>query len=142
MSSVYPLFSIALSFLVLYGIWRAIRGMIGKKGRVGSGNMICLDCGSVCDPGVKTRGKLGIEILLWLFFFVPGFIYSLWRISSRVDVCPACESERIVPISTPIGKKMFDGHRPEAQAPERPAPTVSRPTRTRLADDQMIGIRR
>ncbi len=141
--------SILLFFAILYGIWKAIRGLIGKRGETGTGNMVCHDCGSQCDPAVKTRGSLLIEIIAWLLFLIPGIIYSLWRVSSRVNICPACGSERIVPINTPIGKKIMETHHaaplpPQSAPPKSTQNTQPKPTqtpKTRLAEDQTINLK-
>ena len=42
-------------------------------------------------PGkTVTRGSIWIEIILWLCLIVPGLIYSIWRLTTRRQVCSAC----------------------------------------------------
>lgn len=70
---------------------------------------ICLVCQSI-GTKKKTPGSIFIEIILWLFFIIPGLIYSIWRLSSRKDVCKACGSETVVPTSSPAGSKILAQH--------------------------------
>src|SRR5947208_13045438 len=57
---------------------------------------VCTNCGYVRNPISITRGAFAIEVLLWLFFLVPGIIYSVWRLTSRYAACPKCKAkERI-----------------------------------------------
>lgn len=50
----------------------------------------CTNCEYVGKPKVYTRGSLAVEILLWLFFLVPGLLYSIWRLATRYKGCPKC----------------------------------------------------
>jgi hypothetical protein len=47
----------------------------------------CPNCGTIGKPKKKTKGSFAIEVLLWLCFLIPGLIYSLWRMTSKVPVC-------------------------------------------------------
>jgi predicted RNA-binding Zn-ribbon protein involved in translation (DUF1610 family) len=57
-------------------------------------NLKCSNCGEKNEVSLKKRakGSIGIEIVLWLCFFVPGILYSLWRMTTKatVAVCPNC----------------------------------------------------
>lgn len=68
--------------------------------------MVCKDCGTVDRPARVTKGSIWIEIILWLCFLVPGVIYSIWRLTTRHDSCGACGSKSIVPLDSPIGRKI------------------------------------
>lgn len=70
--------------------------------------MICTRCGHMGEPRSETPGRLIIEIVLWLSFILPGFIYSMWRGHARHDVCRACGSREIVPTDTPIGRRLLN----------------------------------
>lgn len=73
-----------------------------KTGVTGDdGTRHCMTCGVEAKPKVVTKGSMGIEIILWLCFIVPGLIYSVWRLTSRHDACPSCGSTTLVPISSP-----------------------------------------
>ncbi len=67
----------------------------------GDGKRHCMQCGVDGLPKRQTKGSLAIEIILWLCFLVPGLIYSIWRISTRFDACPACGSNKLVPLNAP-----------------------------------------
>lgn len=71
---------------------------------------VCRDCGTVAEPKTRTKGSFWIEVILWICFLIPGLIYSIWRLSSRSDVCRACGSDRIVPINTPVGRQLAGDH--------------------------------
>lgn len=72
--------------------------------------VICTVCGSSGQAKTVTRGNMLIELALWLFFLVPGLIYSVWRLSSRYKACAACGNKNIVPVDSPIGKKLASGN--------------------------------
>lgn len=44
----------------------------------------------VATPKTYIKGNLLIELVLWLCFLLPGFVYSLWRMTSRYEGCPDC----------------------------------------------------
>ena len=67
---------------------------------------VCKQCGTVAEPKSDTPGSFLIEVVLWLCFLVPGLIYSLWRLSRRRLVCPACGSGELVPVDTPVGRAL------------------------------------
>lgn len=106
-------------------------------------NMVCLACGHVGRPERITKGSIWIELILWLSFFVPGLIYSIWRLTTRHDACPACKQTSLIPVDSPMGRKFIAetlGEQPPKTAdptptraakpaPPRPepAPRVSRP---------------
>ena len=72
--------------------------------------MICSKCGTLGKPRSHTRGRIGIEIFLWFIFIIPGLIYSLWRATTRSDVCRACGSPELFPATSPVGKKVLAKH--------------------------------
>lgn len=66
------------------------------------GDWVCTRCGHVGSTGTETPGNLLIEIILWLFFLIPGLIYSIWRISKRHHVCRSCGTGAgLIPASSP-----------------------------------------
>lgn len=69
-------------------------------------SMICTACGTTAAPKQVTKGSLLIEFILWCCFLVPGLLYSIWRHTSRFNACPKCKSPHIVPLDSPIGKKL------------------------------------
>lgn len=78
-----------------------------KAGRSGK-PMVCKACGHQGSGSTKTRGNILIEIILWLCLIIPGLIYSLWRLGSRHKVCAVCGSTELIPIDSPIGKKLIE----------------------------------
>ncbi len=103
----YAFWFIFLMCLGLYGIFRALN----RINRPGSGDeeppFVCSDCGNRVFPRTFTPGNLGIELLLWLLFLLPGLIYSAWRLTSRYSGCPVCHSRRVIPVDSPMGQKIM-----------------------------------
>lgn len=90
---------IAVSFGSVYLVLRLIRGLIfGHRGDAKH----CLACGHEGRTKKITRGSFFIEIILWLCFLIPGLIYSIWRLSTRHDVCANCGGTSIVPLASPV----------------------------------------
>lgn len=65
--------------------------------------MICERCGHVGQPKSKTDGSFLVEGCLWLFFLLPGLIYSIWRLSTRRKTCPVCDGA-MIPLNSPRGQ--------------------------------------
>jgi hypothetical protein len=70
---------------------------------------ICTTCGTQGDGKTVTRGSIFIELILWVCFLIPGLIYSVWRLTTRRKACRACGSSALVPLDSPVGRKMADG---------------------------------
>lgn len=91
--------------------WWVVRAREGR-------DVVCLACEHVGAARRATRGSLPIELVLWLLFIVPGLVYSLWRLSTRRDVCAMCGSEQVVPRDSPAGRRIVAAHSaPAGQAP-------------------------
>ena len=67
---------------------------------------ICAACGTSGQVKTVTPGSIFIEIILWLMFIVPGLVYSIWRHTRRHKVCRACGSAQLVPVESPMGRKL------------------------------------
>lgn len=65
---------------------------------------VCPNCRSAIFPVERREGNGVVEVLLWLFFLVPGIIYSIWRASSRKIVCPICAAPNPIPVGTPAAE--------------------------------------
>ena len=71
-------------------------------------SLYCTTCGIIFDKDriiTITRGSILMELMLWLCFFVPGLIYSLWRVTTKAKGCPACKSTSIIPATSPIAQQ-------------------------------------
>lgn len=82
---------------------------------------VCKDCGTVEESKTKARGSMGIEVVLWLCFLIPGLIYSIWRMSSKYEACSACGSDKVLPLSSPIGAQIAQSSGYVPEAPRRPS---------------------
>lgn len=90
-SSLLPL---AVLGLVGFGVFKLVKG--------GSGDVVyCTTCGSEAPAKAVTKGSIGIEVILWLFFLVPGLIYSIWRLTTKHRACKVCGSTAIIPPNSP-----------------------------------------
>lgn len=74
--------------------------------------MLCTRCLEQGPPRTAVSGSTAVELALWLFFCVPGLIYSLWRVGSKADVCASCGSPELVPINSPRAAQILGGGRP------------------------------
>ncbi len=68
--------------------------------------LICSTCGYIGLPGKINKGSGAVELVLWLFFIIPGVVYSVWRRSAKPRVCPSCHSQSLVPIASPVGREL------------------------------------
>ncbi len=68
--------------------------------------MICSTCGQTGGLKTETPGSFLIELVLWLFFLLPGLIYSIWRISARKQVCASCGGAAMIPLNSPRGQQL------------------------------------
>ena len=79
-----------------------------KKGKaLGTAQYVCRECEQACRAVRLTRGRFWLEVTLWILFFPVGIVYSIWRLSTRYNGCPACGSERLVDAETPAGKRLL-----------------------------------
>lgn len=69
-------------------------------------NKVCPACGHLGSPVKMTKGSFFIEIFLWLFLIVPGIVYTLWRMTSKTEVCPKCKNPGMIPLDSPMGRKL------------------------------------
>lgn len=67
---------------------------------------VCTACGYVGKPKKIIKGNFLMEVILWLFFLIPGLIYSIWRLSTKHTACPNCKQSTMIPTDSPIGQKL------------------------------------
>jgi hypothetical protein len=88
---------------------------------------MCLQCGSIGDTKRSMKGSVLTELFLWLFFLLPGLIYSIWRHSTVAQVCSKCESSNVIPLDSPVAQNIL-ANQPKARSQVRPdAPTAPQP---------------
>lgn len=66
--------------------------------------MYCPNCGTVGAPKKIVKGSFLVEVVLWLCFLLPGLIYSVWRLTSKAEVCPSCSAQNMIPLDSPKAK--------------------------------------
>lgn len=82
-----------------------------KAGRPTDGRFICTNCGCVGEPLTRVKGSFLIEVVLWLFMILPGILYSLWRLTTKEKVCPACGSPAMILTTTPKGRDLLERYK-------------------------------
>lgn len=58
----------------------------------------CTQCHTYSNTA-KMKGNGWIEALLYLFYILPGVIYSVWRRSGQPNACPTCGHAALIPAS-------------------------------------------
>jgi hypothetical protein len=66
--------------------------LISNRSRQRAPNLTTLDR---CVLGLTTR-------------FIPGLIYSIWRLTTRQKVCPSCGNAGMIPIATPGSQQLAE----------------------------------
>lgn len=84
--------------LIVFALFKMAKAFSGPSDNV----LFCKSCGHSGQPTKRVKGSFLIELVLWLCFIIPGLIYSLWRISSRSNVCASCQSSDLVPPNSPV----------------------------------------
>lgn len=67
---------------------------------------ICTTCGNEGKRRTIYKGSGGLEFLLLIIVFPVGVIYLIWRLTTKHYGCPNCGSELMVPVDSPVGKKL------------------------------------
>ncbi|MFA6204416.1 MAG: hypothetical protein WC710_14655 [Gallionella sp.] len=108
-SSIFTLFALLFIVGLAYAAYSIIAGLFKPNGQISdSANTICTHCGTRGSPKRITRGNLATEIILWICFIIPGLIYSIWRLTTKQDVCPSCEQPGMININTPKGRLLME----------------------------------
>lgn len=95
--SVSTVIAVAIGIGMVYAFIKLLAGLGGRGGKVKH----CMVCGVEAPTKSSTRGSMMIELVLWLCFIVPGLVYSLWRLSSRRQVCSSCGAETLIQVNSP-----------------------------------------
>jgi energy-coupling factor transporter transmembrane protein EcfT len=89
--------------LIPLGLFIALLWFIYRTLFPGPGPIkFCSSCGHEGETTKQTRGSLALEIFLWLLFLLPGFLYSIWRHTTRKNVCSECGADTVIPVNSPI----------------------------------------
>lgn len=68
---------------------------------------VCASCHEKGVPVKHTKGSIWLEILLWVLFFPVGFVYSVWRMTTKRKVCAVCGSGELVPLESARGREIL-----------------------------------
>ena len=72
-------------------------------------DMYCPHCGTIGTPSLRRKGSGAMQIVLLLFFVVPGILYWMWRQTARPEVCPTCRQPGLIPADSPRAVEMRRG---------------------------------
>jgi hypothetical protein len=90
-----------LLYLLIAAIaWYAINQAI-QKAKPNGGLKHCMTCGLDSIPKTVTKGSIGIEVILWLCFLIPGVLYSIWRLTTKTEACTGCGGTTLIPCDSP-----------------------------------------
>ncbi len=78
----------------------------------------CNSCHN-CSPTALMKGNSWIEFVLYLFYIIPGIVYSVWRRSEQPNICPLCKTPGLVPAAAakPQGPAQLGESRQEVECP-------------------------
>ena len=68
--------------------------------------MVCTNCGHVGPTKTAAKGHIAFEVVLWLCFIVPGLLYSVWRMTTKRQVCTECGGDHLVSEKSPVGRRL------------------------------------
>ena len=67
-------------------------------------NYVCTVCqSSFGSPKTVTPGSPAVELLLYGLLFIPGLLYTSYRLANLRKVCPKCGASDFVGTDTPRG---------------------------------------
>ena len=66
--------------------------------------MYCKKCGNLGPTKRTMKGSFAVELVLWLFFLLPGLVYSIWRLTTKGRGCSVCGSDDVIPANAPLAK--------------------------------------
>ncbi len=69
--------------------------------------LICSYCGYKDKHEKYKRGSTKVEIILWLCLILPGLVYSIWRLVTKINVCPNCRTATMISTKTPHGQSLM-----------------------------------
>ena len=97
----------------------------------GTREIHCPRCSFDGYAKIVTPGSFVIEVVLWFCILLPGFIYSIWRLTARHEVCPKCGEKSLIPMEM--------HRRSQAQlTPNPPAATAEKPTLSILESERRL----
>ena len=97
----------------------SITSLKSRSTNMAQQQLICSACGHVGKPKSSVKGSILIEIFLWFLLLVPGIIYSVWRLTTRHKACAKCGSSNLIPVDSPVGKKLLADQGVSSETPAK-----------------------
>lgn len=97
----------------------------------------CTVCKTISGEAERVEAGSGsLEVFLWLFFLIPGMLYTIWRSDHSWMACPTCHSRLVVPLSSPAGeairREFYGGLALPASEPREPHGGTKTPDAVRV----------
>lgn len=87
---------------IIFGALAWLVFSIFKSAKGSGSDSFCKACGHSGPSKTVVRGSIWLELILWLCFLIPGFIYSVWRLTGKTSACTECGSHDLVPPNSPV----------------------------------------
>jgi hypothetical protein len=98
---------------------------------------LCLQCGSIGDTKRFMKGTILTELILWLFFLLPGLIYSIWRHSTVAQVCSRCGGLNVIPLDSPVAQNFLSN---QSKTPTSVRPVASTSSKGGMSPKKAFAI--
>jgi hypothetical protein len=74
--------------------------------------LYCQNCGETGLPVTRVKGSFLTESLIWIggllfglivswWLLLAAVVYSVWRLSTKAQVCPRCGALNMIPVDSP-----------------------------------------
>ncbi len=70
---------------------------------------VCKQCAYTGKSEKFRRGSLKLEIILWCALIIPGIVYTIWRNTKVVHICPKCHFGPMMLSTSDLGYRMSGG---------------------------------
>lgn len=92
------------------------------KSMPGGNAVICTVCASQNSKWIYSSSDV-LDVGLWIFGIVAGLLFAIfflllpfalvhtvWRATTKRLACAMCNSDRVIPINSPVGRKIWIEH--------------------------------
>ncbi len=67
---------------------------------------VCAACAYKEKPYMYKKGSRKLEIILWICGILPGVLYTIWRSSTEIPICPICDTASMISTKSPHGQRL------------------------------------
>lgn len=80
--------------------------------------LICANCGAIDEIRKEKRGSGIMEITLWITLFIPGILYTIWRVVDKRKFCAQCNCKKLVPLDSQEGLEVWEKSKSSNEMPK------------------------